>query len=806
MNVKESFSFERLPLRFSDRPNTGVLLEDLKNRVKVCLGHLLHSPSQNPFHEHMAPSDSPELASLVLEVPNGCGSVFESGHPLYCNRWFTPCQVTKRRYLFSLYGFYPLTVTTFNIGFRSSAGLRSSPGAVPGPIGPAGSGSVQALAASGAVAAGRAVHMRSGGKVAQSTGSRTEPFAGVQVQTAADTESKPVQFAGPYAGVNLGAGVACAVGASSSGVLVRATDPTCVSAPNWVGYCDTLGNVFLAPRRDSEMNVLDWGLDPSGVAACDDAFAVLLEQTTSGDVVYFPRGSYKFLETINMPRPQMGIEIRGQGGQSTHAIFPPLNQTILSFANAEGDGIRACTDPTTNSHGFLTIRDLVLDQSNVANRYWDSGQTDEWLAGGAAIGMIGGQRLNVQGCAITGAWRFGIAIDGGEICTAIDCDFNNTKPGGEVEGEQSFGIWIADGNRGMSVSGSTNVHRFRNCNGNGPSFLWLLDACAAVTIADGMTNIQAHIISGYAMVRGASYISVKNGYCEGDNDAGGAAFYFAGGQSINFRIEGGFYTGVGLAFAHLGPSPFSDVPGQAAGLEIHGVNLAGDWIVGSSFINNNHMSIGNILTGDIANIRNGQMYDVEPGHSTGLIANTSQSNGMQMGTVGNPQAQHHWGLKQYTTPLHLDSTDIYRFREFWVDSHSQFRTMHSPKSTLSGLFGHSDVCHAYEFTDVSVSKDAAPLAVRDRNFGVAMATVSMILGGEVVGAVYRVRQRFRRLTGGHIALIGSPIVDWSDTDGGFTAPSFSVNTSDNTISVHLTARADGQIYHIIKHEILAVHP
>lgn len=682
--------------------------------------------------------------------------------------------------------------------------------AVGGPSGPQGvpgQSAIQRVAAS-AMAAGQVVRTHAAGQQMQPATSelRTRPFDAILLGDIGSGATGNFHVAGPVPAnvLQLGAGVACAVGVDVNGRPVRATDPACVSAPNWVGTCDALGNVTILPLRKDEFNVLDWGLDPTGVVACDDLFDTLLAQTSTGDSVLFPRGNYKFTRTINMPRVQMGIEIRGIIGNPGHGIFTPTHPT-LTFSNAEGDGIRACTDPTTNSHGFLTIRNLTIHQSNPANRTWDSPATDAWLKGGAGIGMIGGQRLEVLGVEFTGEWRFGIAIDGGEQCKIEDVDCRNFQSPQEIEGEQSFGVWLADGNRGMSVTGATNVIRIRRVYGNAPSFLFLLNGTAANTIADCMTNINPYCIAGFAMISGGSYTSIKNGYAEGDNAMGSAMFYFCGGQSINLRIEGGFYTGVGVAFAKLGPNPFSPIAGQAAGLEFHGVDLACDWVVGSGYINNCHMSIGNLCSGDISTLRNGQMYDVEPGHTTGLIANTGQATGYFMGTAGNPKAQHHWALKQYASALHLDGTEPFRFREFWADSISRFRTLHHPYSSLTGIPGHSDVCIAYEYTD-GTDVNTAPLAVGDRTYGVALATVSMILGGEAVGAAYQVRQRFRRLPSGDVELLGSPVTIWSDSDGGFTAPSFAVDTGTDTIMVHLTHRNDGQIYHAIKHEILAVHP
>lgn len=667
--------------------------------------------------------------------------------------------------------------------------------------------------AASAVTATQAVRSTTSGNVQPATTNlRSLPFDGIALNSATTGQTIYVSAHGLLdpTTFNLGDGYACTVGTTVAGFPVRATDPTCVSAPNWLGHCDVKGNISISPRRDTEFNVLDWGLDPTGVTSCDAVFRTMLDQTTTGDVIMFPRGTYKFLEGIVMPRPQMGIEIRGgSNGNATHGIFPPLNHTILSFSNATGDGIRVCTDPTTNSHGFLTLSDFTMDQTNVANRAWNSEASEAWLKGGAAIGMIGGQRLICTGLEFTGLWRFGIAMDGSEQCKFEDIDCRNgIAP--EVDGYQSFGIWFADATRGMSVASATNVHRVRRVYGNAPAFLFLLDASVANTFSDCMTNLTPFCPAGMAMVRGASYVSFKNGYVEGDNATGAAMFYFCGGQSINFRIEGGFYTGVGVAFAHLGPNPFGTV-GQAAGLQIVGVDLACDWIVNSNYITNAHVSMGNILSGDIVNVRNNQMYDVVPGMTTGLIANTGDGNGYAMGTHANPKAQHHWALREFGSALHLDGTEPYRFREFWADGMSRFRTLETPYSSITGFRCQNDRGLEYVYTeDDGPDGYAAALVIGNRVMGTAIAQVEAVWSGdETKTASWEIRQKFRRNEGGNVTLVGSATVVWSDADAGgsgFTAPNFSVNVSAQTIRVNVKSRTDGQVYYLVNSRVQGVHP
>lgn len=141
----------------------------------------------------------------------------------------------------------------------------------------------------------------------------TLPFFGIALQTAAATAKVDVQIGGVVAG-GLGPGKPGAVGVNSSGKLVRANavrvrknDPTkakvCISAPNWIGDCDASGMVTIRPRRDTRLNVLDFGAAGDGKTDDTDALQDALdcamrlgkmtdEPVSDGKVVYLPPGDY----------------------------------------------------------------------------------------------------------------------------------------------------------------------------------------------------------------------------------------------------------------------------------------------------------------------------------------------------------------------------------------------------------------------------------------------------------------------------------------------------------------------------------
>ncbi|MFG3052318.1 right-handed parallel beta-helix repeat-containing protein [Kitasatospora sp. NPDC048239] len=147
----------------------------------------------------------------------------------------------------------------------------------------------------------------------------TLPFFGIALQTASAKAKVDVQIGGAVFQIDgvafggLGPGKPGAVGVNSSGKLVRANavrddDPkkVCISAPNWIGDCDASGMVTIRPRRDTRLNVLDFGAagdgtadDPDDTDALQDALdcAMRLGKMTDnplsdGKVVYLPPGDY----------------------------------------------------------------------------------------------------------------------------------------------------------------------------------------------------------------------------------------------------------------------------------------------------------------------------------------------------------------------------------------------------------------------------------------------------------------------------------------------------------------------------------
>jgi hypothetical protein len=109
---------------------------------------------------------------------------------------------------------------------------------------------------------------QNGQMVLATTSLRTTPLNGLSLQsgTAAQATTFVTNGIVPHAIFSLGDGYACAVGVNSSGLAVRAIDSACVSAPNWIGYCDSNGTITVAPVVKTIFDALDFGAVPESTS------------------------------------------------------------------------------------------------------------------------------------------------------------------------------------------------------------------------------------------------------------------------------------------------------------------------------------------------------------------------------------------------------------------------------------------------------------------------------------------------------------------------------------------------------------
>ncbi|MFD7909354.1 glycosyl hydrolase family 28-related protein [Streptomyces sp. NPDC059752] len=180
----------------------------------------------------------------------------------------------------------------------------------------------------------------------------TLPFFGIALQTADAKAKVDVQIGGVFAG-GLGPGKPGAVGVNNSGKLVRANavrvrknDPTqakvCISAPNWIGDCDASGMVTIRPRRDTRLNVLDFGAAGDGKTDDTDALQDALDcamrlgtmpdydPLSDGKVVYLPPGDYLITKPLVVSNGCI-LEGAGLGFRGTSRIIADVASVHADF-------------------------------------------------------------------------------------------------------------------------------------------------------------------------------------------------------------------------------------------------------------------------------------------------------------------------------------------------------------------------------------------------------------------------------------------------------------------------------------------
>lgn len=270
----------------------------------------------------------------------------------------------------------------------------------------------------------------------------TKPFSGVFTASQIAGQSQAIQHAGPIypADYSLGPGIACAVGCNSSGALVRVTDPTCVSGINYVGWCDVAGTITIAPELASEADVTKFGLDPTGVTACDAAFEAMCVQLAGTKVTsfYFPAGLYDFAATIDyLPR---AARLRGDGlSDAAGARYYSGSGTRLRFRSA-GDAIVIGDGTNTLSGGG--IRDLEIlgrlntdiDGQSTFQGTEPTGAVDPMNINDRGIhlyGVVGFRLTNLR----MGGFKRQISVDGGEHISGEHIEFSG---GGDGYGYQSM--------------------------------------------------------------------------------------------------------------------------------------------------------------------------------------------------------------------------------------------------------------------------------------------------------------------------------------------------------------------------------
>ena len=256
----------------------------------------------------------------------------------------------------------------------------------------------------GTVPMGRAVV--DDGTLRVAPGNRAQWLHAVALEDGKAGESRCVQTHGwlNVQTASLGPGVACAVGVDAGGKLVRATDPACVSAPSWIGWCTTLGEVFIEPRLVEHFNPVDFGADPTGLTDSTDAFEAMIAAigritlwtphigfVTSGHEINIPAGAFLLTRTLISP-------------EATRWKGVSQFQTQLRFV---------LSDPTWGTHPYgagIVLSDQDVNYgtapgiSNLAIYGFGDGTISERARrhAGAAILIRGGGRICVEDVTLCG--------------------------------------------------------------------------------------------------------------------------------------------------------------------------------------------------------------------------------------------------------------------------------------------------------------------------------------------------------------------------------------------------------------------
>jgi hypothetical protein len=362
----------------------------------------------------------------------------------------------------------------------------------------------------------------------------THPL-GIAMADAADQGPVDVQLLGEVdsALVTLGPGPRTIVGWDVDGLPVRALDASCRSHPNYVGWCDESGTVFVEPAyRQTSFNIRDFGATGDGITddtdAVDAALAAAGRLSTDvpgqgdwfgGAVVYVPSGSYRITRTLVLPRHtrMVGESMR------TSALFFYLPETGLPETDLnQGCGIVCTNEIAVNGYPHTGVEELSI------NAAWTGTIAERAKRLGAGVLFkAGGPLCMVRRCTIDG-WRVGVWFDAINVATVEQCNIGGNVGAGypsgwtqEEDPAQAYplavktcGIWLAGigaaahldgagGEPGTIVGGETLVFSYDDGADDMPS------SAVTVTFQPGDTTIGAVV---------ARINAVAPYACASDND------------------------------------------------------------------------------------------------------------------------------------------------------------------------------------------------------------------------------------------------------------------------------------------------
>lgn len=363
----------------------------------------------------------------------------------------------------------------------------------------------------------------------------TVPFSGVSSNSVITSPQQLVVANLVTTGVidpnefTLGTGLACQVGCDSSGKLVRGSDPSCVSAPNWVGFCDANGTITISPSIKSYFEPGDFGAKGDGVT--DDTTALQAALTAAGAVggwVYLRPRTY-LITSVSVPA---GVFMSGAGDSSILKTTSNLSAVIISGADVilskfkiQGNNTGASQDgitvgPYGISGGFARVRILNVSVESLgrAGIFVAPVTTDVYQHGV----LIQGVRATVCG--------YGIWLHG-EYNRVVGCDVWNNTTGMYVPGGNNIvtGCTICNNVTGINIVGGGNDGHgmISTCDINHNTTNILVNN----TLANGMPFVGCNIYGVGTSINLISSVGVRFLKCSIDI----ANLYFDGSVGTQFQ-------------------------------------------------------------------------------------------------------------------------------------------------------------------------------------------------------------------------------------------------------------------------------
>ena len=396
-------------------------------------------------------------------------------------------------------------------GLTGTAGARGAPGN-PGAAGAPGAPGVPGVDAAVWTVATTSVAWRAAQpdpadptKVRAATDLANARFAGLFTVSGGAGTDQPIQHAGAVSPnyLSLGVGLATAVGVNSSGAPVRVTDAACVSALNFVGWCDTAGTVTVQPRKAGAYDLRDFGAVPNDPTS-DAAAAlrtILARMPANGGTIRIVDGTWYLLSSEpSMPGIHVLVDKSAQLLGSNG--FSPVNHNteLVALAGRTAFHVEYGSNPLFSRFAVRAAGRLSTT-SSVAT-YTHGGNAITVAAGhdfevGQIVGLAGSGPATPLG-SLTGS-----AIGGGADVTVDSTVFPDLFLAALVGQWVTIGAAFPSPTKVLSIVGST----------------WTMATTAAGDAVDAQIVIHPEMLFRVTSIAG-NVLSVDNDNGDGVNVTG----------------------------------------------------------------------------------------------------------------------------------------------------------------------------------------------------------------------------------------------------------------------------------------------